>query len=135
MALENRCGALVLSLSWALLALGCEDEHTQSSTASAGGGPFDSGGSNAAGGSGAGGSGGAAGGSVLPDVPELEFASVVLPGATNSTDFAFVPGKSDEFLVTAQAGILFHYRFTSTDVAELGRATIPDTFYFDAAVC
>lgn len=134
MAFETRCSVLLLSLSWALLALGCEDENAQSSTTSAGGGPFGSGGSggsNATGGSGAGGSSGAAGGPVLPDVPELEFASVALPDATNSTDFAFLPGKTDEFLVTAQPGILFHYRFTNTGVAELGRATIPDTFYSD----
>src|SRR5690606_32380599 len=45
--------------------------------------------------------------------------------------FAFIPGKPDEFLVTAQPGVLFHYRFTNTGVTEVGRATIDDTFYFD----
>lgn len=140
MALSRYSGPLVLGLSLTLSAFGCgKDETAQSADTSAGGGPFGSGGSDASGGSGGttsgsgttGGSAGEAGGPTLPTVPQLSFASVALPGATNSTDFAFIPGKTDEFLVTAQPGILFHYRLTNTGVSEVGRATIDDTFYLD----
>ena len=141
MTLPKSSGPVLLGLSLCLVALSCgEDEPAKSADTSAGGGPFGSGGSDGSGGSGntgaggsatTGGSGGAAGGPAVPEVPELAFASVALPGATNSTDFAFIPGTTDEFLVTAQPGILFHYRFTNSGVAEVGRATIDDTFYLD----
>src|SRR5690606_5978584 len=111
------------------------DQTAKPMDTSAGGGPFGTGGSHSGGGSGGngatGGSGGEAGGPTVPTVPQLSFASVALPGVTNPTDFAFIPGKPDEFLVTAQPGVLFHYRFTNTGVTEVGRATIDDTFYFD----
>src|SRR5688572_30015179 len=142
MALPKSFDPLALGLSFTLVAFGCgKDETANSTDTSAGGGPFGTGASGGSGGSGAGGgaggnsnsggSGGGAGGPAVPEIPELSFASVALPGATNPTDFAFIPGKTDEFLVTAQPGILFHYRLTSTGVTEVGRASIDDTFYLD----
>jgi len=131
MPLPKSSGSLVLGLSLGLIALSCgEDESVDSSqsSTSTGGDPFGSGGS---GGGDTDGSGGAAGGTATPRVPELAFASVTLPHATNPTDFAFIPGKTDELLVTTQPGILFHYRFTSSGLAEVGRTTIPDTFYLE----
>lgn len=132
MALSRSFGLLALGLSMTLVAFGCgKDQTAKPMDTSAGGGPFGTGGSHSGGNGATGGSGGEAGGPTVPTVPQLSFASVALPGVTNPTDFAFIPGKPDEFLVTAQPGVLFHYRFTNTGVTEVGRATIDDTFYFD----
>lgn len=128
MTLPKSLGSLAWGLSLALVALSCgEDEPVESSdsSSSAGGGPFGTSGSGGTD------SGGSAGGPGVPEVPELAFASVTLPDAVNPTDFAFLPGETDELLVATQPGVLFHYRFTQSGVAEVGRVTIPDTFYQD----
>src|SRR5690606_22575787 len=102
MALSRSFGLLALGLSMTLVAFGCgKDQTAKPMDTSAGGGPFGTGGSHSGGGSGGngatGGSGGEAGGPTVPTVPQLSFASVALPGVTNPTDFAFIPGKPDEF--------------------------------------
>lgn len=130
-----------------LLASHCagDDADREVSTSAGGSNPFGTGGSkggetaSSAGGSNSGGSssggssstGGSAGGPPTPEEPELSFASVTLPGANNTTDFAFIPGTTNEFLVTTLPGTIFHYRFNDSGVTEVGRADIADTFFLD----
>lgn len=77
---------------------------------------------------GVGGTGGTV--AVIPDEPQLTFSGVQLPGATNVTDFGFIPGTSNELLVLMHDGTVIHYRRESEGAfTELGRSQIDDIFY------
>ncbi len=104
----------------------CHDEPQVVRSNGAGG--FADGGN---GGSSAGGSSGAGGSEPVPDTPQLEFPSIQLPGADRTTDFAFVPGTTDELLVLTHPGQIFHYRLKAggASIEEIGHTSIKEIFF------
>jgi len=139
-------GCTLLMLSTSALSCSNEPEVQQASTSSNGSESTTGGGSGGAGGGGTqGGSGGTslvtststggggeAGtpGFVVPEVPELAFEGAQLPGASNVTDFGFIPGTEDEILVLLHSGSVVHYQLAAAGgFVELGRATLTDIFY------
>ncbi len=88
------------------------------------------GGSGGGGGTGGGETGGSGGTAPLkpPDGPGFTFQSFTLPGFSDATDFAFIPGKNDEILVLNHAGELHHLRLEDEELEPMGETTLSDVY-------
>lgn len=64
---------------------------------------------------------------VLPEVAELAFEALELPGVRDATDFVFLPPRGDalELLVTSLGGSVHHLRLGAAGAAHLGSASLP----------
>jgi hypothetical protein len=59
-----------------------------------------------------------------PDGPGFTFESISLPGFSDTSDFAFIPGKDDELLVLNHSGEIHHLRLDGSELEAIGETKL-----------